>query len=118
MSEHPMQPTDEQLAKWESDWFSERENADVLLIQAFQAGADAELDRWKEWIEDVDCDEPQEGRERFLASRRPKAPSLRRQALDELTAWTEMRNGPGESLLCDGLSVATIRRALEALPDD
>ena len=52
------------------------------------------------------------------AARRPKPPSLKEQALAELTAWTEMRNGPGESLLCDGLSVATIRRALEALPDD
>ena len=52
------------------------------------------------------------------AARRPKPPSLKEQALAELTAWTEMRNGPGESLLCDGLSVATIRRALEALSND
>ncbi len=56
--------------------------------------------------------------ERLRAARRPNPPSLKQQALAELTAWTEMRNGPGESLLCDGLSVATIRRALEALPDD
>ncbi len=110
MTEHPMQPTDEQLAKWESDWFSERENADVLLIQAFQAGADAELDRWKEWIEDVDCDEPQEGRERFLASRRPKPPSLKQQALEALERMhdTCLMTWDNE----------TIRRALEALPDD
>ena len=112
MTEHPMQPTDEQLAKWESDWFSERENADVLLIQAFQAGADAELDRWKEWIEDVDCDEPQEGRERFLASRRPKPPSLKQQALELMQT-----HGAG-ALKLDAGQCDTIRRALEELPDD
>ena len=108
MTEHPMYPTDEQLAKWESDWFSERENADVLLIQAFQAGADAELDRWKEWIEDVDCDEPQEGRERFLASRRPKPPSPKQQALEALHKGCFPSND----------EISTIRRALEALPND
>ncbi len=110
MTEHPLCPTDEQLAKWESDWFSERENADVLLIQAFQAGADAELDKWKEWIEDVDCDEPQEGRERFLASRRPKHPNLKQQALELLQ--------PGEPRLFNTEMQDTIRRALESLPDD
>jgi len=114
MTEHPMQPTDEQLAKWESDWFSERENADVLLIQAFQAGADAELDRWKEWIEDVDCDEPQEGRERFLASRRPKVPSLKQQACDALDAYVYGNPDHGDKQN----TYNAIRRALEALPDD
>ena len=49
--------------------------------------------------------------------RRPKPQSLKEQALKELDAWTEERNGPGESLLCDGLSVAIIRRALKQLDD-
>jgi len=114
MSKHPMYPTDEQLVKWESDWFSERENADVLLIQAFQAGADAELDRWKEWIEDVDCDEPQEGRERFLASRRPKPLSLKQQACDALDAYVYGNPDHGDKQN----TYNAIRRALEALPDD
>jgi len=41
---HPMVPPNILLNNWESDWFNERENVDVLLIQAYQAGADAELE--------------------------------------------------------------------------
>ena len=46
---HPITPPPELLKQWEDDWFDERENVDVLLIQAFQAGADQELDACCEW---------------------------------------------------------------------
>jgi len=47
---HPMIPPNILLNNWESDWFAEREHADVLLIQAYQAGADAELEACCEWL--------------------------------------------------------------------
>ena len=49
--------------------------------------------------------------------RRPKPQSLKEQALEVLNAWCEERHGPGESILCDGLLVGIIRRALEVLDD-
>jgi len=38
--QHLITPPAELLKQWEDDWFEEREHADVLLIQAFQAGAE------------------------------------------------------------------------------
>jgi hypothetical protein len=40
---HPAIPSSDQLKKWEDKWFDEEEHPDVLLIQAFQAGAVAAL---------------------------------------------------------------------------
>jgi hypothetical protein len=55
---------------------------------------------------------------RLRAARRPKLPSLKEQALKELKDWTDEKHGPGgEVFLCEGLSVALIREALESLPD-
>jgi hypothetical protein len=47
---HPAIPPADQLKKWEDKWFDEEEHADVLLIQAFQAGADQELEACCEWV--------------------------------------------------------------------
>ena len=103
MAELPMLPTDEQLAQWESDWFSERENADVLLIQAFQAGADAQLEACVEWV-------AQQGWTwtcaRLRAAMRPKPPSLKQRALEALDRMPQHNE------------TETIRRALEALSND
>ena len=84
-----------------------RGEIEVLLIQeAFQAGADQELEACCEWfvrdwtdIETADM---------LLAARRPKPPSLKEQALAELAA-TER---------CYPADYSTIRKALEALPND
>ena len=43
--------------------------------------------------------------------------NLREQALKELDAWAEERNGPGESIVCNGLSVSLIKAALAAEPE-
>jgi len=111
MTEHPMQPTDEQLAKWESDWFSERENADVLLIQAFQAGADAELKGCQQWL--IEQDQPGFACHLQL-DRRPKPPSLKQQACDALDTYVYGNPDHGDKQN----TYNTIRRALETLPDD
>jgi hypothetical protein len=98
-------PPSELLKQWEDDWFEEREHADVLLIQAFQAGADQELEACCEWL----------GGSGYAgtcftlrSARRPKLPSLKEQALIEF-----------DSLLGDAKDegAALILRALEALPE-
>ena len=48
---HPLLPTQEQFAEWDSEYFDgERQNFDVMMIKAFQAGADQQLERVIEWI--------------------------------------------------------------------
>jgi len=111
---HPMVPPNILLNNWESDWFAERKNADVLLIQAYQAGADAELEECCKWFH-------QQGYhisvyEDLRAARR-KPPSLKEHALQELDKvnmlWATEEFGK------DTLnSLDTIRKALEALPND
>ena len=109
MAELPMLPTNEQLAQWESDWFSESENADVLLINAYAAGAAAGAEERMHAI--CAClDEPSQQAaslihpllERFG----PKPPSLKQQALEALDRMPQQNE------------TETIRRALEALPND
>ena len=116
MAEHPMLPTDEQLSQWESDWFSERENADVLLINAYAAGADAQLKSIEQEIIDQNWfARPEYRLAQLRAAMRPKPPSLKQQAMRVL-----FENGT----TCDGRmelepeDIAIIRRALKALPDD
>jgi len=104
----PITPPPELLKQWEDDWFDERENVDVLLLQAFQAGADQELEACCEWL----------GSGGYAgtcftlrAARRPKPPSLKEQALE-----AAIRLGKKYPSY-EGADIETIRRALEALPE-
>ena len=51
-------PTQEQFAKWDSEYFDEegkngeRQNFDIMMIKAFQAGADKQLEQAIEWLND------------------------------------------------------------------
>lgn len=47
---HPILPPKNLLSEWEGEWFSGQENLDVLLITAYQAGADHELDECCGWL--------------------------------------------------------------------
>ena len=39
-------PTQEQFAEWDSEYFDgERQNFDIMMIKAFQAGADKQLEQ-------------------------------------------------------------------------
>ncbi len=100
---HPMVPPNILLNNWESDWFNERENVDVLLVQAYQAGADAELEACCEWMSNRTVVCPSDLR----AARRPTPPSLKEQALIAL-----------DDTDLDAAHENILRRALEALPDD
>jgi hypothetical protein len=107
---HPAIPPADQLKKWEDKWFDEEEHADVLLIQAFQAGADQELEACCKWVSAVD------GKygPRLRLARRPKPPSLKEQALAVLEEEPEDAK---ELIVFDVDQVKIIRRALEALND-
>ena len=111
---HPMVPPNILLNNWESDWFAERQNVDVLLIEAYQAGADAELESCCEWLQDPDLNVDTY---KLRAARRPSLQNLKAQALQELDKvdmlWATEEFGK-ETLN----SLDTIRKALEALPDD
>ncbi len=92
----------------EDTWFYES----YIAEQAAQWGADQELEACCEWL----GQEGWSGESRQLrAARRPKPPSLKEQALSAL------QNLNGECLL-EGFEcpekMATIRRALEQLPDN
>ena len=78
-----------------------------LVMAAYAAGADQEL----EACVDIVCDTVGNHSAQCLrARRRPKLPTLKEQAMKQLIAMEQ--NG------ALGCNVDTIRRALEALPDD
>ena len=107
--EHPITPPPELLKHWEDQHFDEGENYDVMLVEAYQAGADQELEACCEWLDQ------NTGRWDLLAelrtARRPKPPSLKEQSL----ALIDKIQSNKEMWQTDDLDV--VRRALESLPD-
>ena len=114
--EHPITPPPELVQRLcdaaflrGADGVSRGEIEVSLILEAFAAGADQELEACCEWLPKYcpwDADQ-------LRAARRPKPPSLKEQALlqlDTLNADLAM-HGRG----CD---LSQIRRALEALPND
>ena len=76
-------PSDHLLRKWESLIIDEEEHVDVVLYEAFQAGADQELEACCEWMVEMDLAASGDI-EQLRSERRPKPPSLKEQALKEL----------------------------------
>ena len=109
MSNHsPITPPTELVQQWENRIFDEQENVDVLLIEAYKAGADQELEACCEWLREFHQSKRPGGTENLRRSRRPKPPSLKEQALAVLDDCANCLDGAHEN---------TIRRALEALPE-
>ena len=108
-----MVPPNILLNNWESNWFAERQNVDVLLIEAYQAGADAELEACCEWLQDPDLNVDTY---KLRAARRPSLQNLKAQALQELDKvdmlWATEEFGQ-ETLN----SLDIIRRAIESIAD-
>ena len=102
--EHPVIPSLELLKYWEEQHFDEGENYDFMLIQAYQNGADRELEECRKWISVHTTWDAN----RLYAARRPKPPSLKEQALILLDDASDRLDAVHEN---------TIRRALESLPD-
>ena len=116
--QHPITPPPERFKQWEDDILNERDNVDHVLDCAwkdgFRAGADQELEACCMWLSREVCD----GwglRQQLRAARRPKPPSLREQALQELERVVTLLmpvTGPNKVE-----RFAIIRRALEQLDD-
>jgi hypothetical protein len=107
MINDPINPPPELVQRW----YREADNQLApyyvyIAAQAAQWGADQELESCCEWFVRDWTDI--ETANKLRADRRPKPPSLKEQALAELAA-TER---------CHPADYSTIRRALEALPND
>jgi len=102
---HPITPPHELVTSWilESDIPGE-DMYEGIATRAAQWGADKELEACCEWLDDYLL-APKSGQLR--ATRRPKPPSLKEQALVALNKGCF----PSDD------EIATIRRALEALPE-
>ena len=122
MTDHPITPPIELVQQWVAEIWHEGTPVQVaqsdlhLAARAAQWGADQELEACCEWL----CHEYGYGEELALklrAALRPNPPSLKEQALKELDKvdmlWATEEFGK-ETLN----SLDTIRRALEALPDE
>jgi hypothetical protein len=120
--EHPITPPPELVnlwmsedAPWDSDSFgvltARPSQLRHIATQAARWGADQELDACRLWVsENCDIYSAVE----LIQFRRPKPPSLKEQALEQLDGIAAVfRMFHGGDLVCD-----KIRRALEALPDD
>jgi hypothetical protein len=111
----PITPPPELVEKWANDSVPMRANATgrdweiAFATRAAKWGADQELEACCEWLEDVDCDDPQETAKHLRTVRRPKPPSLKEQALDILR---DLSNG-----IETAYSWNVIQSALEQLDD-
>jgi hypothetical protein len=102
MTEHPITPPPELVQQWVDMPLPTKK----ILVIASQWGADQELEACVEWLFKYQYD----GEVPLLrAARRPKPPSLKEQALAILDDANRGDLGDDE--------MATIRRALEALPE-
>jgi predicted NAD/FAD-dependent oxidoreductase len=106
ISSSPITPPDELLEHW--DIVSKLGNRQNALTLAYRAGADQELEASVAWLDKYGIGWT--GLEKFRNARRPQPPTLKEQALGILDA-------AHHDVLEDD-QIATIRRALEALPND
>lgn len=109
--EHPITPPPELVEEWFMDQrgLSEASRQHITTAAA-RWGADQELESCCEWI-------PKEtpwDAEQLRIARRPKLPSLRKQAYDALDTYIYGEPDPKDK----ERTYNTIRRALEALPND
>ncbi len=114
---HPIAPPPELAMQWIKQLFDNSDDpvqSGYLLIKvAAQWGADQELEACCEWLHWQNLATHPELIPSLRAARRPKPPSLKEQAL----ALIDGCNDPDNDYLDDD-ALATIRRALEQLPDN
>jgi hypothetical protein len=120
----PLELSDEQVGEWLIDDGYPWDPSELAVItittnrlknvarQAYQAGADQELEACCEVLDNLN-----DGfwSEKLRAARRPKPPSLKEQALKEL-AWIGKHLDMPLHNYCN--AIHTISRALEQLPDN
>lgn len=105
---HPITPPPELVEQWWDGTHGALYEFEAVTTQAARWGADQELEACCEWLS-VPC--PIYGRE-LRNARRPKPPSLKEQALQELDRLIALIPAEGAMAMAE-----PIRRALESLPD-
>ena len=115
--QHPITPPTELMQVWEGKYFDHALTFDELLTEVYTAGRNHELEACCEWTRQ---DSSPEDAASLRIARRPKPPSLKEQALETLRS---MQIDPvvinGVTLNAEVMAkYNTIRRALEALPND
>jgi hypothetical protein len=108
--QHPITPPLEMVEQW-ADMLSSRSDHAVFSL-ASQWGSDQELEACCMWTHDWYGNGSGEVVGNLRAARRPKPPSLKEQALEQLGCIQTDLNKFGM-----GISTDTIRRALEQLND-
>ena len=108
-NEHPITPPPGLVQQWHDECHKVHEPFLVHIAnQAARWGADQELDACCEWLQDPDLNVDTY---KLRAARRPKPPTDKEQALHELgDAYDKDK--------IDDATYDTIKRALEALPND
>ena len=112
-NQHPITPPLELVQEW---WdkvpgtFTSLVDETHLATQAAQWGADQELEACCEWLREFHPG----GTEQLRTARRPKPPSLKEKAYDALDIYIYGEPDPKDK----ERTYNTIRRALEALPND
>jgi hypothetical protein len=110
MTDHPITPPPELVQHWIDQSIHAINRYRSIATLAAQWGADTELEACCDVLEGWgSCIIPD-----LRATRRPKPPSLKKQALKEMDKLDEQ----WEVLPIELDSLDTIRKALEALPDD
>jgi hypothetical protein len=109
---HPITPPPELVEQWDSECESDVDAAMYLATQAARWGANQELEACCEWLDSKGSPNAS----RLRAARRPKPPSLKAQALEELEK-VDMLWDTTEFSQETLNSLDTIRRALKQLPD-
>jgi len=108
-NEHPLTPAPELVQQW-VDQLLPQGSMKAFTVAA-QWGADHELEACVSWL--IENQNPRWAHA-LRTARRPKPPSLKEQALDELDR-IPTHDSEGRSV---GVDVSILRRALEALPND
>jgi hypothetical protein len=119
MKTNPITPPPELVEQWEEQWCNipviRPSINSYIATQAAQWGADQELEACCEWLDTEKILTKDGGYIRRLRNaRRPKPPSLKKQALEALQFVDEKLDLPLHNH-CN--AIHTIRRALEALDD-
>jgi hypothetical protein len=111
--EHLITPPDELVAQWVTEAHDQPPGPDarVIATAAAQWGADQELEACCEWADTTGWEGAGDS---LRAARRPKPPSLKEQALNELQ---RIEANIPQSLNDFESSCEIIRRALEQLND-
>jgi hypothetical protein len=117
MTHHPITPPPELVSKWCYEDGEEIKSSPrwffSVCAKAAQWGADQELEACCEWVKSK---QTYWAHDELRATRRPKPPSLKEQALQALAEAVKMADDvPPEGICSDQADI--IRRALEQLDD-